>query len=106
MDDPDRSSDDFGAEKHSQARQLADKALRLEAEGDQDGADRLFDEAQRTDPEALAAALDQALTNRPATVDSAGDDNEVARMSRDVGPDMAAPGRAGVTGSGSGADGV
>ena len=104
MDDPDNRPADLGAGKYGQARQLADKAMRLEAEGDQDGADRLFDEAQRADPDAVAAALNEAVTDRPAHVEGPGDDAEIARISREIQPGADAPDRAGITGNGSGAD--
>jgi hypothetical protein len=104
MADPDNRPADPGAGKYGQARALADKAMRLEAEGDQEGADRLYDEAQRIDPDALAAALDEAVTSRPAQVEPPASDREVAAISRTIQPHADAPDRSGITGSGSGAD--
>ncbi len=104
MADNDNRPADLGAGKYGQARALADKAMRLEAEGDQEAADRLFDEAQRIDPDAVAAALDEAVTSRPAHVEGPASDAEIAAMSRTIEPHADAPDRANITGSGSGAD--
>jgi len=57
-DQPDKPA--FGPEKHKQARDLAEDALRAERAGDQDKADQLFDQAQRTDAEAVAEVLQEA----------------------------------------------
>jgi type VI protein secretion system component VasK len=103
MADDDNASSDAEAGKHSQARQLAEKALRAEAAGNQDEADTLFAEANRIDPSAVEAALSDA--GYRAAVEPAGNDEEVARMSREIRPGSAAPSRAGITNSGSGADG-
>ena len=102
--DPADRAEDTGSGKHGHARALADKAMRLEAEGDQDGADQLFDEAQRTDPDAVADALNEAAALRPTDVEPPGSDAEVERISRELEPHADAPNRAGITGSGSGAD--
>jgi len=104
MAENDTRPSDLGAGKYGQARALADKAMRLEAEGDQEAADRLYDEAQRIDPDALAAALDEAVTSRPAHVEPPASDAEVAAISRTIEPHADAPDRANITGSGSGAD--
>ena len=53
-------------DKHSEARQLAEKALREQTMGNDDEADRLFAEAQRIDPEAVAAVLQEYdVANKP-----------------------------------------
>jgi hypothetical protein len=104
MADPEDRPDNHGDGKHSQARQLADKAIRLEAAGDQDGADRLFAEATRADPDAVAAALEEAGAERPASAAPPASDAEVAGISRTIQPGADAPDRAGIGGFGSGAD--
>ena len=104
MADPQDRPDDSGGGKHGQARALAEKAIRLEAAGDQEGADALFDEAQRADPDAVAAVLEEAGNARPRAVEPAGRDSEVAAISRTVQPGADAPDRAGISGTGSGAD--
>lgn len=95
----------YGEGKHGQARRLADAALTAQREGRLDEAERLFDEAQRTDPQALEDALME--TRQGAKLDAAeiGTDAEVAAISRTIQPGSDAPSRAGITGSGSGADG-
>ena len=45
--------------KVPEARRLAEKALAAERAGDEETADRLFDEAERTDPVAAADVLDE-----------------------------------------------
>jgi hypothetical protein len=105
MADDDDASSDAEAGKHSQARQLAEKAIRAEAAGKEDEANALFAEANRIDPSAVEAALSDAGSDYRAAVEPAGNDEEVARMSREIRPDSAAPSRAGITDSGSGADG-
>jgi hypothetical protein len=103
MADPEDRPDDQGG-KHSAARQLADKAIRLEAAGNQDGAERLFAEATRADPDAVAAALDEAAALRPGSAAAPASDAEVAAVSRTIQPGADAPDRAGIGGFGSGAD--
>lgn len=99
-----RGADNTG--KHGQARQMADKAMELEARGNQEEAERLYDEATRADPEAVAAALHEAVTPRLTPEETRpARDREVAAMTREVRPRADAPDRAGVTGPGSGADG-
>jgi hypothetical protein len=49
-----------GPSKHRQARLLAEDALRAQKAGDHDKADQLFDQAQRTDPQAVAEVLQEA----------------------------------------------
>lgn len=103
---PDESSDpDTGPGKHGLARQLAERALRAEAEGDQARADELFAEAERTDPSAVADVLQERATIPGRVAGDQGDsDADVARITREVRPGSAAPSRAGVSGPGSGAD--
>jgi hypothetical protein len=104
MADPDNRPADLGAGKYGHARALVDKAMRLEAQGDQEAADRLYEEATRVDPDAVTAALEEAVTDRPAHVEPIASDAEIARMSREIKPGADAPDRAGITSSGSGAD--
>ena len=95
----------FGEGKHGQARRLADAALAAQRDGRHEDAERLFDEAQRTDPQALEEALAESRTGAKLDAAEAAGDAEVARISRTVEPGASAPSRAGITGSGSGADG-
>ena len=94
---------DGEAGKHAQARSLAEKAIREQAAGNQEEADRLFSEAERTDPSAVEAVL-RETGGFGAPDDAPGNDAEIARMSREIRPRSAAPDRAGITDSGSGAD--
>ena len=94
--------------RHQQARTLAEQAIAAQARGDDEEADRLFDEAGRIDPDAVANALADAATS-PAdsatgTDAAPQDDDEIAAMSRTVVPGSDAPSRSGVGGRGSGAD--
>ena len=96
------------AEKHGQARSLVEAALRARRNGEDDRADLLMEQARRTDPQAVEDLLmevgpgeispDSDVENGPAN------DREVELMSRQVEPGSDAPSRAGITGSGSGAD--
>ena len=101
---------DAGAEKHGQARSLVEAALRARREGEDDRADLLMEQARRTDPLAVEDLLmeigpHELSPDEPAVVDAAGSDREIELMSRQVEPGSDAPSRAGITGSGSGADG-
>jgi len=96
--------------KHASARQMAEKALRAQAAGDGEEADRLFAAAERIDADAVVAVL-QEHRGDPAASAGAGpqdggpqDDEEIAAMSRTIEPGADAPSRAGVSGRGSGAD--
>ena len=95
----------YGEGKHGIARRLMDASMRAQREGDLDEAERLMDEAQRTDPQAVEDALLE--TRQGAKLDAAeiGTDAEVAAITRTIEPNADAPSRSGVTGSGSGADG-
>ena len=88
--------------RHEAARSLAEQAMRAQAAGDDEEADRLFAQAASIDPEAVANALEQA----PAASAEAApqDDEEIAAMSRTVEPRSGAPSRSGITDEGSGAD--
>ncbi len=91
--------------KHAAARQLAEQALRAQAAGDEEEAERLFADAERADPQAVIAVLeehrDDPVTAAPSEPQ---DDAELAAESRTVEPGTDAPSRAGVSGRGSGAD--
>lgn len=50
-------SDDTTADKHGAARQQAEAALRAQEDGDDTKAADLFDQAGRTDPEAVEDVL-------------------------------------------------
>lgn len=95
----------YGEGKHGIARRLVDASMTAQREGRLDEAERLMDEAVRTDPSAVEDALME--TRQGAKLDAAeiGTDAEVAAISRTIEPEADAPSRAGVTGSGSGADG-
>ena len=101
----DLESADGAAGKHGSARRLAEQALQAEAEGDDDKAERLFEAADKADPQAVIAVLAEHADDAPRTVDTEEqDDDEVAAMSRTVEPGSAAPSRTGVSGRGSGGD--
>jgi len=94
-----------GPDKHEQARQLAEAALREQQAGNDAAAEHLFDQAVRTDPEAVANVLaerDAAL--REDLIEAPVDDAEVERIVETVEPKSDPPSRAGISGSGSGAD--
>jgi hypothetical protein len=99
---------DGAAGKHGAARLLAEQAIAAQAAGDQDKADRLFAEADRADPDAVVAALQEHAGDPDdgATAADAGpqDDAEIEAMSRTVEPGSDAPSRSGMSGRGSGAD--
>ena len=102
MDDTLHQGDGI-AGRYATARAMAERAAAAEARGDQDEADRLFAEAERIDPEAVANVLAEGVTSR-AGDPGAQNDEEVAAMTRTVEPGQDAPSRAGITGPGSGAD--
>ena len=81
---------------------MAEAALRAEAAGDTTQAESLLEQAERTDSNAVIDVVsersDMAL---PVAAD---DDTELSTMSETVQPRSDAPSRAGITGSGSGAD--
>ena len=103
---------DGTAGRHQAARSLAEQALEAQAAGDDDEAERLFDEAERTDADATINVLQEhaADANDPSTdLRTSADalpqnDEEIAAMSRTIEPGAGAPSRANVGGSGSGAD--
>jgi len=102
----DLDSADGLAGRHLAARQLAEQALRAQSAGNQDEADRLFADAERIDPQAVAAVLEQQRGEQDNGV--SGDttpqnDEEIAALSRTIEPGSA-PSRAGVSGRGSGGD--
>ncbi|MDT7952458.1 MAG: hypothetical protein RQ966_13225 [Acetobacteraceae bacterium] len=88
-------------DKHELARNLAEAALRAKADGDPDRAASLLEEAQRVDP---SAAVDALAETGGVTLPQE-DDTDLAVESETVVPGSDAPSRAGITGSGSGADG-
>ena len=102
MDDTLHQGDGI-AGRHTTARTMAERAVAAEARGDQDEADRLFAEAERIDPAAVAHVLSEGVASRAADL-GAQRDEEVAAMTRTVEPGQDAPSRAGIAGSGSGAD--
>ena len=105
MSDSTQGSDEVDTGKHGGARQQAEAAERAFADGDDTKAADLLDEAMRTDPEGVANVLEEDGPSMPGDEGVASDD-EVAAISRQVEPHADAPSRAGITGSGSGADGM
>ncbi|MFT8636158.1 hypothetical protein [Novacetimonas hansenii] len=104
IDDNARADDPDGG-KHATARRLAEAGVRAEQAGDQARADALFDEAERTDPEALENVLmENPAPRRRISGRGFGDDAAVAHTTREVRPGSDAPSRAGITDGGSGAD--
>lgn len=102
--------------KHASARQMAEQALRAQAAGNADEADRLFAAAERVDADAVIAVLQERRDDPTANAgampqdgdggpqNDAQNDAEVAAISRTIEPGGDAPSRAGVSGRGSGAD--
>ncbi len=91
--------------KHAAARQLAEQALRAQAAGDEEEAERLFADAERADPQAVIAVLEEHRDDPvTATLPEPQNDAELAAESQTVQPGADAPSRAGVSGRGSGAD--
>lgn len=103
MDDTLHQGDGI-AGRHATARLVAERALAAEANGDQDEADRLFADAEKLDPEAVAAVLSERRGDAGGGDPGPQDDEEIAAMTRTVQPHADAPPRAGITGPGSGAD--
>lgn len=94
-----------GPDKHEQARRLAEAALRAQQEGNDAEAERLFQQAERTDPEALVNVLqERGAAPAPDLAGRPGADEEVAAITETVQPHADAPSRAGISGHGSGAD--
>ena len=90
-----------GDGRHESARAMAEAAMRAEAAGDVDQAAALLDQAQKTDPDAVV----EAVSENPDAAPTMDDDTELSTESEMVVPGSDAPSRAGITGSGSGADG-
>ncbi len=104
------SSDAPGREqaKRGRAEQLADRAFEARQGGADETAREADDEALRTDPEGLVNRL-EAERDDPASGPSGVDDSDasdeaVHAITGTVEPGSDAPSRAGITGSGSGAD--
>ncbi len=101
----DEITGDAEGARHLTARQLAEQAIAAEETGDADEAERLFAAADKVDPDAVVAVLQERANEPPPNAPTEEqDDDEVAAMSRTVQPHSAAPSRAGVSGRGSGAD--
>ena len=106
MDDGLRQGDGI-AGKHGAARLMAEQAVAAQARGDDEEAGRLFAQAERADPDAVIAVLQERAAEMPGRTGEDAmpqDDEEIAAMSRTVEPGSDAPSRAGVSGRGSGAD--
>lgn len=108
-----QGTDEVDTGKHAAARQQAEAAERAEADADAPGSEdpeadetraaALIDEAMRTDPDGLANVLAEDGPVLPGDGGTASDE-EVAAISRTIGTDGDSPSRAGISGSGSGAD--
>lgn len=80
---------------------MAEAALRAEAAGDTTQAESLLEQAERTDPDAV---VDVVSERSDMALPVAADDTELSTVSETVQPGSDAPSRAGISGSGSGAD--
>ncbi len=108
----DQTGGDGPRDKHGDARAIAEAALRAREAGDGDRAELLMEQARRADPQAVEDLLQQADVEPdaidPAPAEQGGSDavdHELELMTTQVQPHADAPSRAGITGSGSGADG-
>ena len=79
----DLESSDGAAGKHASARQLAEQALRAEAAGDDDEAERLFEAADKADPQAVIAVLAEHADDAPRVVDTEEQDDDGAPAARE-----------------------
>ena len=104
MSDTNQGFDEVDGDKHGGARAEADAAARAQARGDDEEAARLSEQALRTDPESVENQLLQGEGTVPPGDSGTASDAEIDRMSREIKPHSDAPSRAGITGSGSGAD--
>jgi len=80
---------DAGSAAHRQARRLAEQALQAERDGDDQAADRLFAQADRADPQAVQAVLQEEATDRHAHAahapdSSVGHQQEAPRQEFDI----------------------
>jgi len=102
----DAAPPDGTAARHATARAMAERAIKAQAGGEDEEAERLFAEAGRIDPDAVADVLSENVSDEAATGADAApqDDDEIAAMSRTIQPGSDAPSRSGIGGSGSGAD--
>ncbi|MBS1103788.1 hypothetical protein JK202_12320 [Gluconobacter sp. Dm-62] len=94
--------------KYRVATEQAEAALRARQIGDDALAERLLNEAERTDPEALANVLqrDSPASRSPNhTTPPPASDEEVAAITRTVQPGADAPSRAGILDGNGDADG-
>ncbi len=90
--------------RREQAEHLADRAAEARREGSPATAEREEDEALRTDPEGLANELAAAPDATTEAIDEDTSDEAVHAITGTVRPNSDAPSRAGISGSGSGAD--
>ncbi len=103
----DQETEETGSEsagKHGAARAQAEAALRAQREGDPERAEALFDQATRTDPEAVVDVLQETGADAAPDARDTATDREVELELQQVRPHSDAPSRSGITGSGSGAD--
>jgi hypothetical protein len=88
-------------DRHEAARHMAEAALRAEAAGDTSQAERLLEQAEKTDPDAVIEVVSE---QGDMAIPEAVDDSELSVASQTMQPGSDAPSRAGISGSGSGAD--
>ncbi len=99
-DDTDTTGDSNADDtKHEAARRMAEAAMRAEQAGDTDRANTLIDQAEKTDPDAVVDVVEE-MGGGTVPEGEVGDD----LGSETVVPGSDAPSRAGISGSGSGAD--
>lgn len=89
-------------DKHEAARHMAEAAMRAERDGDTDRADDLIDQAQKADPSAVVDVIAESAGDPIPS--EAGDNEELSVESETVMPGSDTPSRAGISGTGSGAD--
>lgn len=90
-----------GDDKHESARNMAEAAMRAETAGDSGQADALLEQAAKADP---SAVIDVVTEHGGKSLPITPDDTELSAASETVVPGSDAPSRAGISGSGSGAD--
>ena len=89
-------------DKHEAARHMAEAAMRAERDGDTDRADDLINQAQKADPSAIIDVIGESVGD--PIPNEADDNEELSVASETVQPGSDAPSRAGISGTGSGAD--
>lgn len=100
-----KQTSESGLGKHGIARRMAEDALRLQAAGDTEQAERLLNQAQHTDADAVMAVLQERDTAFAGdALDNRTSDRDVRLAGQDGSARADAPSRSGINGTGSGAD--